>query len=931
MSFRKRIPVRVNPRERHREERRVSLGGEWECRLDPEDRGLDDGWYAAGVQLPERVLVPGCWQGQGFGGDDTDLVWDFRLRARTFRATYTGTGWYRKCFEVDPSWRGRRIWLNFGGVHPSADVWVNGTPIGGNGLPFVPFGFDVTDLVSFDAPNAVAVRVHEENRLLGFAYNWQGNWSGLYRGVELTATGGCHLARLSLLPDADTGNIILQAQVERLAATEAIPTLSVCVTCHGDAGVLVAADHVVSTDTSRMSTAVTFMVNVPDPKLWSPDHPALYRVEAILTQNGETADAIVERTGFVKLFTRGKQFFINGEPYYLRGTGDFVSCPETGCPDVDRERWRKKLTALREYGYNYVRCQSYVYPPEYFDIADEVGLLIQSEMGMLGAWGGNDAWHTYAWPKPTPDLRELLREQWNLVVERDANHPAANIYCMSNELGTTCDFPRTAWRCYEETKANKPSSMVIWTDGGYHADLPGDFVNAEASLEAECDKPVVQHEFRWWSSFPDVRNAHKYQGAMRSYAVEIAREAARAHGISHILVEAAENSQRLQFIEAKGKMEACRRDHPQLAGICHFNAMDANPSPQGVIDEFYERKIASAATWLRTNGDTVVLSSLQFDGRVWSAGDELQCDLCVSDFSHPCFNAPIIDWQLSIGEDVSRVGRIVCDHRPYETYTAGSIATHLPEVSRPVRAQLRAVLREAGRSVDNEWDLWLFPNAGVSVPPTLAFYGQPRHTWLKELASLEVADAMPERDGVRAVITERLDKSVVDFARSGGRVIFAASEGLARPFSPKLGLTLGRYFFTPPANYPPYEDGHNGTIIRPHPMLGDFPRESFADLAFYRMIGESAPLDIGSLGLSGDPVIRAIHSYPVSRSLGYLVEAGIGRGRIILTALDLNPEWVEARYLLNSICAYVVGDELTNAATVADAIIERLQTLTELP
>jgi hypothetical protein len=51
--------------------------------------------------------------------------------------------------------------------------------------------------------------------------------------------------------------------------------------------------------------------------------------------------------------------------------------------------------------------------------------------------------------------------------------------------------------------------------------------------------------------------------------------------------------------------------------------MDANPSPQGIITEFYEPKLADAARWRETNGDTVVLSSLGFDDRCRASGETL--------------------------------------------------------------------------------------------------------------------------------------------------------------------------------------------------------------------------------------------------------------------------------------------------------------------
>ncbi|MBI3920967.1 MAG: hypothetical protein HY318_06055, partial [Armatimonadetes bacterium] len=798
----------------------MRLDGAWQFRLDPEDRGLADRWFETPGALGDRIEVPGCWQGQGFGHEGKDTVWDFRLEARTFRATYTGTGWYGKSFLIPQEWQERRVWLSFGGAHPSAEVWLNGHRLGANNLPFVPFGFEVTEGLRREEENWLVVRVHEENRLLGLAFNWQGNWSGLYRGVELVATGPSFVRQVSFVPEAETGSLRCRfscggVQASRSAklriSVRALPDLSPA-----------AEEEVAVTEAT-----VEHVISVPSPRLWSPDTPNLYRVDVVLESQGAVMDALSERIGFVTLSTRGKHFLINEEPYYLRGTGEFLSNPETGCPDTNRDRWRKKLRALRDYGYNYVRCQSFVPAPEYLDVADEVGLLIQSEMGSLGAWGGNTQWHVYAWPQPSPEYHAALLRQWNLVVERDVDHPSANLYCMSNELGAQTDFPRTAWQCYHETKARKPTAMVIWTDGGYNADLPGDFVNDDASKDASCDKPVVQHEFQWWSSFPDVCSRDKYQGAVRPYAAEMAQEAAELHGLAHVLSQAVPNSQRLQFVEAKGKMEGCRRQNATLAGICHFNAMDANPSPQGIIDEFYDLKYADDETWRQTNGDTVVLASLGFNQRVCTEGDDLECDLYTSDFSHPPMKHPLVQWEITAGGESCRSGEIPYSHKPYRTCPAGTLHARTPAVASPVPAALRVRVGEGDRWFDNQWCLWLFPR-DVAMPADVVVDGEPRHTWLAEwqdLSRLPSGDLPPGPARGRVVLTERLSDEMVPFMENGGRVILAASEGLVRPFRPKFGFTLGHYFFTPPANYPPYEDGHDGTLITQHPMLGDFPHE----------------------------------------------------------------------------------------------------------
>ena len=916
----KRLLVRVNPALRHSHERTLSLDGKWLFRLDPQDEGLDAQWFKDQGMFSDAILVPGCWQGQGYGHDGEDEVWDFRLRARTLRATYRGTGWYGRAFELPKDWRGQRIWLNFGGAHPSAQVWLNGIQLGEHAEPFIPFGFDITDTVSFEQDNLLAVRISEENRWLGLSYSWQGCWSGLYRSVELTATGGCWLERCMIYPDADAERLRLDL---RLGGDLDQGPLTVAVAAAPLGAVAVA-------EATKKVNQREMLLDLPirAPRLWSPDEPNLYRVDVQLSSGNKIMDAMTERVGFLKLSTAGKHFLINGQPYYVRESGDFAINPETGSPDTDRDRWRKKLATLRQYGYNYVRCQSYAPTPEYYDAADEVGLLVQGEMGALGAWGGSTIWHVYGWPQPLPEFRKALREQWLHTVMRDVNHPSASIYCMSNELGQSTLFPRTAWDCYRETKRLKPAAFVIWTDGGYHRDLPGDFVNAEADMDKVTPLPVIQHEFRWWSSYPDIRLKSRYTEAIRPYALEIAESAARRNGMEALLPRIAHNSQRLQHIEARGKLEACRRDNPTLAGICHFNAMDAGPSPQGIVNEFCEAKYVDAATWLQTNGNTTILLDRDFDDRVLLSGETFEAGLSISDFSHPPFDAPRLDWKLCEGEKCLASGSLAWRHEPFCTCgIPEKISLTLPEVSRPLALKLSATMCEGTRSCHNQWSFWLFPK-GVGLPEQTAIYGSVTLPWLKALAG-RLPAMTPGRlgdDCTSLLLTECLNAQVTEYIAHGGRALLAASEGLLRPFYPKLGLNVGRYYFLPPANYPPYEDGNSGTIVQQHPALGELPHEGFCDLQFYCLIAESPPIDLAPLGpFSGEPIIRAISTYFTCRPLAYLLELGLGKGGLIISSLNLDQAYPEARYLLSAIARYALSDAFRPKDELSREALQYLQ------
>ena len=897
----KREPVVVNPMFLHQDEKRVKLSGEWNFRLDPNDVGVQERWFEHPFVFLEQIQVPGCWQGQGFGSDETEMHKEFFTAIRPFRATYEGTGWYSKTFTVSEEWKGERIWLNFGGSNPTTEVWLNGEYLGKHHLPFVPFGFDVTELIDFEKENHVAVRISEEDRLLGMTYYYCGKWSGLYRDVELVATGGAYIDKFSVLPNGESGEVAVKATVGGTGENVQLSTTIY----DGD-------NKLVSVTVDAEKEKAEFSVELLQFKPWTLDTPNLYRIEVELYANGRVSDCRVDRFGFLFLSTKGKHFLINGEPYYMRGTGDFGEDPKNGSPSTERDHWRKCLKALKDMGYNYVRCQSFVPVPEYFDAADEIGVLIQSEMGMLGPIAGNSMYHTYnMWPKPTPDFREDFRSQWNSVVMRDICHPSANIYCMGNELPRTY-FPKTAWRCYNETKKLKPSSFVIWSDGGHRHEfpesLPADFINEGAEVDAICDKPVIQHEFMWWSSYPDVSLKEKYKNcAGRHFSADMAIEVAGKRGTAHILPQAAKNTQVLQFMEAKAKMENLRRDYPTIAGVCHFNAMDTGMSPQGLIDMFYEQKYVTPERWQMTNGDTVILSSLNFNDRILISNTEWTCDFFVSDYSHPAMKEPQFKWCMESENGVVAAGELTYDHGAYKAVPIGTVKATVPAVEKPQKVILKAALTEGDKVVVNEWDLWIFPDA-ISLP--------------KEVCMSENGEF---DSNAKVVVTPRFTEELVAYAKAGGTVIVLGSEGLVRPFNSVLHLEEGRYFFTRPASFPPYEELQSGTIIQDHPMFGDLPHESYADFLFYNMLGESPGLDLEPLGFNDcDPVIRMLHSYQVGRSMGCIVERTLGKGLVIVTSLDMNKKFPEATYLLSQMCQYAISGEWENCPEITEDSIEKI-------
>ena len=95
---------------------------------------------------------------------------------------------------------------------------------------------------------------------------------------------------------------------------------------------------------------------------------------------------------------------------------------------------------------------------------------------------------------------------------------------------------------------------------------------------------------------------------------------------------------------------------------------------------------------------------------------------------------------------------------------------------------------------------------------------------------------------------------------------------------------------------------------------------------------KAPPLDLAPLSLAGlTPVIRVIHRYPVCRPLGYLVEAAWGRGGIVICALQLDEQWLEASYLRAQMLAHMAGPRWEPAEQLAPAALQSLCAATSLP
>ena len=137
-------------------------------------------------------------------------------------------------------------------------------------------------------------------------------------------------------------------------------------------------------------------------------------------------------------------------------------------------------------------------------------------------------------------------------------------------------------------------------------------------------------------------------------------------------------------------------------------------------------------------------------------------------------------------------------------------------------------------------------------------------------------------------------------------------------------------------------NGGSGTIINPHPVLGDFPHEGWCDLQWFDLVaGERIPHVCAPFHYSNpavyhldpwpvkiEPVIRSIPTWKTCENRAYLFEVRVGAGRLLATGLRILETVFtrpEGRYLFDTMLRHTASGDFEPAAAVSAEEFDRLR------
>ncbi|HUS20171.1 MAG TPA: glycoside hydrolase family 2 TIM barrel-domain containing protein [Terriglobales bacterium] len=671
---------------------------------------------------------------------------------------YMGVAWYRTHFRVPQFDDSRHALLKFGGVDYFAEVYVNGVIAGTHEGGYTPFSFDIT-LAAKPGVNELMVRVidppmdeaHNRELCPEMLYNeiphGKQNWylqnAGIWQGVRLEFCPAIYVDAIRVTPHI-SGDFQLEVRLAGSGSNDPGITEATAIRFSiQDRAGRVACEGAVQPAGPQVQV---FQGHIPNPKLWSPETPALYSAEVSL--HGAVQYRKRVRFGFRKFLAQGGKFFFNDKPFYLVGTLDQDFYPETIHTPASEEFVREMMLKAKGLGINVLRCHLKVAHPVYLTVADEVGMLVWTEMP---SW--SDCWYPsdHFSQKAAARGRAMFQE----VLDRDWNHPCVVIQTIMNE-SWGIDLSNAEQRGWLKDTFNRVKEELspvgrlvidnsaceknfhIKTDiedfHNYYS-MPDDAEKWEkwtaelatrppwtfspyGDAERSRHEPILVSEFGNWG-LPKLPDNIPWWFDRSFGGREVTNPAGvleRFHTfqLGEIFGDFntfAEQTQWHQYASLKHEIEDIR-SHATIQGYVITGMTDVHWEVNGLLDMWRNPKVFAAELTRLQKPDLIMLALPSYN--FWG-GMEARFEVQLSHYSTTDLKGARVRWMSESGQ--SGQWLLTENLESGSVHRLQPITMTMPTVEKPRTEHLHVELRAAKGALlaENTYDLFVFPKASPSA------------------------------------------------------------------------------------------------------------------------------------------------------------------------------------------------------------------------
>lgn len=424
----------------------VNLNGAWQYKITPKEATTAPDSYVGNIVVPFAVE-------SALSGVNTTVGKDSVL-------------WYHRSVAVPAAWRKGKVLLHFGAVDWRCEVWINGQPAGSHEGGYDPFSFDITsalkgknkaDIVvrvwdpSDDGPQPRGKQVKSPNGI------WYTPVTGIWQTVWLEPVPEAYISDTRQTPDINKGTLTVQTTVNAAQP--------------GDELLVTASKNGQQIAEQRIAPNATAVLNIPQPELWSPEHPFLYDLKTTLLRKGKKID---QTSGYfaMRKISMGKdqqgiqRMLLNDKFAFQYGPLDQGWWPDGLYTAPSDAALLFDIEQTKAMGFNMIRKHVKTEPARWYYHCDKLGMLVWQDMpsGDLGnRWEPNPGVYGLASDQQRSAASEqAYRSEWKEIMQDLYNFPCIVVWVPFNEAwGQFKTREITEW-----TMQQDPSRLVNSASGG---------------------------------------------------------------------------------------------------------------------------------------------------------------------------------------------------------------------------------------------------------------------------------------------------------------------------------------------------------------------------------------------------------------------------------------------------------------------------------
>jgi hypothetical protein len=406
--------------------------------------------------------------------------------------------------------------------------------------------------------------------------------------------------------------------------------------------------------------------------------------------------------------------------------------------------------------------------------------------------------------------------------------------------------------------------------------------------------PMITHEVGQWCVYPDYDQISKYTGVLKPFNYELFREFLRDRNMLDQAKQFTIASGKFQVIQKKEEIESYLRT-PGFGGY-HLLQLNDFPgqgtAPVGVVDIFWDAKsYVTAREFNKFNAARVPL--LRTSSFTWTNDQTFKAIIEFANFGESAMNGVVAHWTLKYPD-----GKIYSEGDFDKINIPLGSPFKIGELSIPFTTiqnatQFNLVVTIPGTDYSNQWNIWVYP---------------------KQLPKVDMKGVMIAYDW---------NNEVKNYLQKGGKVLLLADTSKIKLAADPVfsGISWNTVWSGMPPNL-------LGILCDPeHTALKNFPTEFHSNWQWWDVVRNSKPMILDHTPSFFKPLVQMIPDWNNPHKIGLVLEAKIGKGTLLLSAVDLRNNMEQrpvARQFLYSLEKYIISKDFAPSEELTMDVIDRI-------